>query len=43
MVVQLTDKNEFNPRFSISTYKKENVPENITVGAVLLQGTNKVF
>ncbi|KAH3883569.1 hypothetical protein DPMN_007529, partial [Dreissena polymorpha] len=37
MVVQLTDKNEFNPRFSISTYKKENVPENITVGAVLLQ------
>ena len=36
--IHVTDKNEFPPRFSRSTYKLENVYENITIGSSLITG-----
>ncbi|XP_052798901.1 neural-cadherin-like [Mya arenaria] len=37
--IDVTDKNEFDPAFTISTYKKENVREDIATGSVLLTVT----
>jgi len=39
----VTDKNEHNPAFTISTYKKENVKEDIQLGSVLLTGMSVYF
>ncbi|XP_052798683.1 neural-cadherin-like isoform X2 [Mya arenaria] len=37
--VYVTDKNEFDPAFSVSGYKKDNVREDISTGSVLLTVT----
>lgn len=39
LTIELTDKNEFAPRFSVSTYKQEQLREDIAIGSSILQVT----
>jgi hypothetical protein len=40
--IRVTDNNEFTPRFSVSTYRRENTLENIEIGRSLIRGIELV-